>query len=215
MSKNIHVYQPSQKISSKLLAMMIWGFGAENRRGVSEDFHIWIHIFIEYIYNMQTLCFYPMKILFLITINWELSFSSNKTKSNLIVTFWKWGPYHIKALETCLVQPRRNLKTLPTHNICLKLSESRAALLPDPRTKCCSSWKVYTISTSFFLIFMGVLCCFFFWLCWELVAACTIFSYSMWDLVPWSGLEPGPPALGTQSLSHWTMRQVPQLALLE
>ena len=54
---------------------------------VSEDFHILKHIFIEYIYNMQSLCFYPIKILFLITINWEWSFSSSKTKLNLIVTF--------------------------------------------------------------------------------------------------------------------------------
>ena len=26
----------------------------------------------------------------------------------------------------------------------------------------------------------------------------------MWDLAPWQGIEPGPPALGGQSLSHWT-----------
>ena len=25
-------------------------------------------------------------------------------------------------------------------------------------------------------------------------------SCSMWDLVPWPGIEPGPPALGAQSL---------------
>ena len=31
----------------------------------------------------------------------------------------------------------------------------------------------------------------------------------MWDLVPWPGIEPGPPALGEQSLSHWTTREVP------
>ena len=78
---------------------------------VSEEFHILKHIFIEYIYNMQTLCFYPIKILFLITINWEWSFSSSKTKLNLIVTFWKWGPYHIKALKTRQVQLRRILRT--------------------------------------------------------------------------------------------------------
>ena len=29
-------------------------------------------------------------------------------------------------------------------------------------------------------------------------------SCSIWDLVPWPGIEPGPPALGTWSLSHWT-----------
>ena len=30
----------------------------------------------------------------------------------------------------------------------------------------------------------------------------------MWDLVPWPGVEPGPPVLGP-SLSHWTTREVP------
>ena len=37
-----------------------------------------------------------------------------------------------------------------------------------------------------------------------LVAAC------MQDLVPRPGIEPGPPALGAQSLTHWTTREVPQ-----
>ena len=31
----------------------------------------------------------------------------------------------------------------------------------------------------------------------------------MWDLVPQPGMEPGPPALGAWSLSHWTTREVP------
>ena len=30
----------------------------------------------------------------------------------------------------------------------------------------------------------------------------------MWDLVPWPGLEPLPPALKLRSLSHWTTRGV-------
>ena len=41
------------------------------------------------------------------------------------------------------------------------------------------------------------------------------FSCGMWtlscimcDLVPWPGIEPGPPALGAWSLSHWTTREV-------
>ena len=34
-------------------------------------------------------------------------------------------------------------------------------------------------------------------------------SGSMWDLVPQPGIEPGPSALGTRSLSHWTTRDVP------
>ena len=47
----------------------------------------------------------------------------------------------------------------------------------------------------------------FIWLHWALVAACRIFGCGMWDLIPWPGVEPGPPALGMQSLSHWTTRE--------
>ena len=35
-----------------------------------------------------------------------------------------------------------------------------------------------------------------------------ILSCSMWDLVSWLGIEPGPPILEVQSLSHWTTREV-------
>ena len=34
------------------------------------------------------------------------------------------------------------------------------------------------------------------------------FSCSMWNLVPWPGIEPWPPALGVQRLSHWTTMEV-------
>ena len=40
-------------------------------------------------------------------------------------------------------------------------------------------------------------------------------SCSMWDLVPWPGMEPKPPALGAQSLSYWTTREVPEFWCLE
>ena len=50
------------------------------------------------------------------------------------------------------------------------------------------------------------------------VVACGIFSpglwtlsWGLWDLVPWPGREPRPPALGTLSLSHWTTVEVPKL----
>ena len=36
----------------------------------------------------------------------------------------------------------------------------------------------------------------------------------MWDLAPWPGMEPGPPALGVQSLSHWTTGDVLQPVFL-
>ena len=37
----------------------------------------------------------------------------------------------------------------------------------------------------------------------------------MWDLVTWQGTEPGPPALGAQSLSHWTTREIPKCRYLK
>ena len=50
----------------------------------------------------------------------------------------------------------------------------------------------------------------FIWLCWFLLATCGIFFCCvMWELVPQPGIEPKPPALGVQSLSHWTTREVP------
>ena len=35
----------------------------------------------------------------------------------------------------------------------------------------------------------------------------------MQDLAPRPGIEPGPPALGAQSSSHWTTREVPELLI--
>ena len=40
-------------------------------------------------------------------------------------------------------------------------------------------------------------------------------SCSMWYLIPWPGMEPKPPALGAQSLSYWTTREVPDFWCLE
>ena len=45
------------------------------------------------------------------------------------------------------------------------------------------------------------------------VAVCETLSCDMWDLVPWSGIEPGPPAWGTQSLSYWPPGKSPLLLI--
>ena len=55
---------------------------------------------------------------------------------------------------------------------------------------------------------------YFLWLWWVLSAVRKIFSCSMWDLVPWAGIEPGPPALGGWGLSHWITREVSILNVL-
>ena len=47
------------------------------------------------------------------------------------------------------------------------------------------------------------------WLYQVLVVARGIFSGGMWNLVPWPGIEPRPPALGAWSLSLCTTREVP------
>ena len=60
------------------------------------------------------------------------------------------------------------------------------------------------------------------WLCRVLVAALGVFhlcsgmqtlSCGMWNLVPWPGMEPGPPTLRTWRLSHWTTRGVPRMEI--
>ena len=44
---------------------------------------------------------------------------------------------------------------------------------------------------------------------WSFSRCMRTLSCGMWDLVPWPGIEPGPPALEVQSLSHWATREVP------
>ena len=39
-------------------------------------------------------------------------------------------------------------------------------------------------------------------------------SCGVWDVVPWSEMEPGPPALGAWSLNYWTTRDVPHALFL-
>ena len=52
---------------------------------------------------------------------------------------------------------------------------------------------------------------FFFFNIWlhQVCASC-----GMWDPVPWLGMEPGPPALGAPSFSHWTTSEVPKHIVL-
>ena len=36
----------------------------------------------------------------------------------------------------------------------------------------------------------------------------TVLDLNLWNLVPWLGIKPEPTALGAQSLSRWTTREV-------
>ena len=64
-----------------------------------------------------------------------------------------------------------------------------------------------TLLVVFFLCFLKKHL--FIWLCQVLVVAGGTLSCGRWDLVPGPGREPRPPALGAQSLGHWTSREVP------
>ena len=73
------------------------------------------------------------------------------------------------------------------------------------------SWCVFSEWShplSFFIFYF-----LFTWLCQVLVVAHGIFSCGMWNLVPWLGIRPRAPALGTWIPIHWTTRKVPPLIL--
>ena len=61
------------------------------------------------------------------------------------------------------------------------------------------------------MVCFGFFNIYLFWLWQVLVAGMRTLSCDMWALAPWPGIEPGPPALGAWSLSHWTTREVPSL----
>ena len=73
----------------------------------------------------------------------------------------------------------------------------------------------YSTITLFFIFLIFI---YLFWLCWVLVAvhgllvaACGLLvAACMQDLVTQPGIEPGPPALGAWSPTHWATREVPQ-----
>ena len=71
-------------------------------------------------------------------------------------------------------------------------------------------WWLSGVFSLSFLIFMCLFGC-----ARLSVEACGIFSFnmrtlscSMWDLVPWIGIESRAPALWAWSLSHWNIKEV-------
>ena len=64
------------------------------------------------------------------------------------------------------------------------------------------------------MIFKKYLVIYLFRLCQVLVAACELLVEARtWYLVPQPGIEPGSPALGVWSLTHWITREVPSCSL--
>ena len=53
------------------------------------------------------------------------------------------------------------------------------------------------------------------WGLWSFSCSVQTLSCSRQDPVLWPRMEPGPPVLEAGSLSHWTIREVPRLLLME
>ena len=103
----------------------------------------------------------------------------------------------------------------PGKNTEVAISFSKGSTQPGDWTcVSCKTGGFFTLSylgkylSSFFFKHLFISLFLSIWFCWLLVVACGIFSCHMWDLVPWPGMEPRPPALNTQSLSHWITREV-------
>ena len=56
------------------------------------------------------------------------------------------------------------------------------------------------------VLYVALICCWFFFF-WLSYAASRI-------LVPWPGIEPGPPAVDMQSPNHWTAKEIPSKSVL-
>ena len=72
-----------------------------------------------------------------------------------------------------------------------------------------SNFKMHSLVLLFLQIFIYFII-YFFRLLWVLVAACRLLVVACrWDLAPRPEMEPGPPTLEAQRLTHWTTREVP------
>ena len=128
--------------------------------------------------------------------------------------------FHHHSVEISSISKKKN----KTQNSLLFVSESslffsflRKRLSPPPPISpfpvpSRNLWFIYLLFTLQVLVAThGVLA-----LCWGtvtlLIVACKLLIFGMWSLVPWPGIEPGPPALGAQSLNlnHWAAREVPR-----
>ena len=75
--------------------------------------------------------------------------------------------------------------------VTIKTSANRDPFLIMKALICTSSLFFKTWMNSFKFIYL------FICLCQTLIVACRIFTCGMWDLAPWSGIEPGPPSTGS------------------
>ena len=79
-----------------------------------------------------------------------------------------------------------------------------------------SSFFSFITLSIFLLMITTYLSEIFYYILFVLDFSCSMWtlSWGMWDLVPWPEIKPRTPALGVQSLSRWTTREVPWVEIV-
>ena len=124
---------------------------------------------------------------------WWFVQPSNETESVLKVVPILWFPDHVLGTEWHCALASLSLKNSLNSFLkkylylfdCVGLSCSTGIF-----NLCCVMWDLLVMAWKLLLVAYGI-------------------------LVPWPGIEPGPPPLGAQSLSHWATSEVPALLFLE
>ena len=104
--------------------------------------------------------------------------------------------------------------------ISIRKFQKRKCLVPESDVFRCSRfyqiWSCFFLTFTLFIIYLAMLSLSYsIWDLWSLLwqagslaVACKLLVVA-WDLVPWPEIKPEPPALGAQSVNHWTTVEVP------
>ena len=101
-----------------------------------------------------------------------------------------------------------------THISCIAGRFFTTESLGKPQSTSTESESAFFLSAVYFIcvcVYLYSKIYLFIWL-YRLLGTCEPLAVACGILVPWSGIEPRPSALGAQSLSHWTTRGVPETA---
>lgn len=136
--------------------------------------------------------------------SWDNSFHPKDTRIVLIII---WFGFFL---------PRHNFLNLEDHCICPLQKRRSFGRNYRPKSRGLELSLGRRSIHDFLFFFFSIYLFIFIWLCKSLLRhlGSLIFSCYMWDPVPWPAIEPGPPTLGVQNVTHWTTREVPWLPSL-
>ena len=156
------------------------------------SYHLWVHFF-----SFSLLIFLFFNIL--IWLCWVLV-EAHRTFIVANTNFLVLARMHVKSLQSCLTLWDPMDCGLPGFSVRGILQERILEWVATPSFRGSSRPRDWTcvlttpaLASSFFTTSAA----------WEALGCGT------WGLVLWPGIEPAPPALGVQPLSHWSARQAP------